>query len=556
MLTKPSDWKGHIYTEACLTSDEAAVWPSKTQKNPDTTTCPDKADTVMQKFTPRTWYQIADATADLYVIQNQGFILIPTPVPVNLQQIANRLRFHLNGYTYYYANNHTGPNDLSVACTGPACQNAQTDIYTPAFDLVVLPAAMVQLKVLPETIVYMPPGNKSNANLKVTRTFTTIITAGETAQIDNSSTQDDWMELIDQGSYSAGIGKVFNLGFNGSSDTTWDTKTTLKTGQGLERDLQGVNQVATAFTRTITAAPTSVPGAAGAFQQEPFWSDLVVVLVHPQIAVWNFYGRQKQQLVAALSSGGLPNDIAIAVSELDACANGVAPFANGYRFTTAGNDVETLNAQECRRLVALDPFWGKGQSATLTSRGQLLVASQEYGIPVTGPQSENSLDIQVITSNSETVTDQNTVSYASTVEQVVGTTSSVGLTVGGGPGGGIPVVDIGLSDAVTLKHGSSLDKSVTMTLTYKNSSATTYETDVQTEGVIDDNVRRVSAPHVEVYRDDAFGSLMFRDPDAVCSPLPNCRAVAPLGPTSEKPHLKRPTVWHPLGPNRHTTGGQ
>jgi hypothetical protein len=95
-----------------------------------------------------------------------------------------------------------------------------------------------------------------------------------------------------------------------------------------------------------------------------------------------------------------------------------------------------------------------------------------------------------------------------------------------------------------------------MTLTYKNSSATTYETDVQTEGVIDDNVRRVSAPHVEVYRDDAFGSLMFRDPDAVCSPLPNCRAVAPLGPTSEKPHLKRPTVWHPLGPNRHTTGGQ
>jgi hypothetical protein len=74
-----------------------------------------------------------------------------------------------------------------------------------------------------------------------------------------------------------------------------------------------------------------------------------------------------------------------------------------------------------------------------------------------------------------------------------------------------------------------------MTLTYKNSSANTFRTDVQTEGVIDDNTRRAETPHVEVFQDDVFGTLMFRDPDAQCSPMPDCRAVAPLGPSNATP---------------------
>jgi hypothetical protein len=83
-----------------------------------------------------------------------------------------------------------------------------------------------------------------------------------------------------------------------------------------------------------------------------------------------------------------------------------------------------------------------------------------------------------------------------------------------------------------------------MLLTYKNSSATTYRTDIQTEGKIDDDTNRGYTPHVEVYQDDIFGSYMFRDPNAQCSPLPDCRSVAPLGPSSQVPRpKKRP---HPL----------
>ncbi|HUO99484.1 MAG TPA: hypothetical protein VMU01_12505 [Rhizomicrobium sp.] len=539
---KAVGWAGHIYTEVCLTANEAQSWPARTQEAADTATCPDEADTVKNTFTPRTWYQIGDTRTDMYVIQNQTFQYIPTPVPVAFYQVSFPMRFHLNGYTYYYTNNHTGPNDYNAACPANVC-GGEEDVHTPAFNLVVLPTAMVQLKVIPENIVYMPPGNKSTANLKITRTFSTTITAGETAEVDNSSSNDQWMELVSEGGISAGIGSVFKLGFNGSSDTKWDNTTVLKSGQSLERDLTGANEQAIAFTRTITADPASVPGAAGAFAKEPFWSDLVVVLVHPQLGIWDFFGNQKVQLIAAQSAAGLPNDIAVTVGELDACANHKAPFANGYSFTTASQQQETLTADDCKALAKLDPFWGIGQSADVTSRAQLMVPSQEYGIPLTGPASDNSLDIQVITSNSETVTDTNTTTYTSTVDDIVSTTSSSGITLGGGPGGGIPVVDIGLSNSVTLKSGSVTDTQLTMQLTYKNSSATTNRLDVQTEGLIDDGIKRAAAPHVEVYSDDAFGSLMFRDPDAPCSPMPACRAtLAPLGPTSEAPHLKKKII--------------
>ncbi len=537
-------WKGHIYTEVCLTDAEALLWPTRVPKGADSATCPTKEDLETQTFIARNWYQVADAKADLYVIQNSGFVYIPTPVPVNLQQITNLLRFHLNGYTYYYASNHTGPNDLSAACTGPACSNAQADIFSPPFQLAVLPAAMIQLKVVPETIVYLPPGDKSSGILKVTKTFSTTVTAGETIEIDNTNVQDDWFELVDQDAFNGDIGKVFDLGFNGGTDTKWDTKTTLKAGQALERDLQGLHQTQTAFTRTIQADHATIPGANGPYSTEPFWGDQIVVLVHPQLAVWDFYGRPIVQQIAASSANGLADDIAITTAELDACSKGAAPFAQGYKFTTVSGQQDVLTADECKRLVSLDPFWGKGQSADLTGRGQIVVASQEYGIPVVGPPTENSLDIQTITSSAETVTDQNTSTYASTVEDIVSTNWSVGITFGLNTGTVFKPFNFGLSDSVTLKSGSSTDKSLTMLLTYKNSSATMYREDIQTEGKIDDDTNRGYTPHVEIYQDDLFGSYMFRDPDAQCSPMPGCRSVAPLGPSSQLPRPKK----HPISP--------
>jgi hypothetical protein len=266
--------------------------------------------------------------------------------------------------------------------------------------------------------------------------------------------------------------------------------------------------------------------------------------------MWDFFGIQNIQLIAAQSAGGLPNDIAIPVSELDACANHAAPFARGYTFRTASQQQELLTADECKALARLDPFYGIGQSADVTQRAQLLVPSQEYGVPLTGPESENSLDIQAATSNSGTRTNQNTATYASTVEEIDSTSWSSGITINESPSS-LPLIDIGLSDSVTLKSGSVTDKALTMTLTYKNSSATTYRVDTQTEGVIDDSIRRAVSPNVEIYSDDAFGSLLFRDPEAPCAPMPSCRLKAPLGPALEAPHLRKPHAVRPVTDPTH-----
>jgi hypothetical protein len=544
-------WKGHIYTEACLTKVEAQAWPWSAQENSDPTTCPDEQNATVPQDVPRVWYQVADATADLYVVQNHGFIDIPAPVAVSLRQITMPLRFHLNGYIYFYSGGHTGPNDMNAVCRTVAytCLT-QTDIDTPAFDLVVLPTALIQLKIVPETIVYLPPGDASSGQLTVTRTFSTTLAAGDITEIDNSTEQDKWMELVDGGGFEGDIDKVLSLGFNADDDTKWDKKTTLKTGQALDREIQVQNQSATAFSRMISANPATIPGANGPFANEPFWGDQIVVLVHPQLAVWNFFGGAIVQQMAASSAAGLPEDLGITVGELDACANGAAPYANGYTFTTASEQQEVLSADECRSLAALDPFWGKGQSADLTGRGQLMVPSQEYGIPPVGPPTNNSLGISNATSNALTLSDQNTVTYASTVEDIVATTSSDGMKFGLVDGAFSPF-SFGLTDTVTLKPGSSTDTSLTMNLTYKNSSATTYSTDIDTQGQIDDDTNRGYSPHVEIYRDDSFGTLMFRDPDAQCSPMPDCRSGAPLGPSNQVPHHKLPSIVGPAVSGEH-----
>jgi hypothetical protein len=88
-------------------------------------------------------------------------------------------------------------------------------------------------------------------------------------------------------------------------------------------------------------------------------------------------------------------------------------------------------------------------ASLFSHRAQLLVPSQEYGVPLTGPQSENSLDIQMITSNSITLIDQNTTTYASTVDDIVSTAAAQGITIGGSPV--IPDIIVGLRESVTLK---------------------------------------------------------------------------------------------------------
>jgi len=517
---KSIGWKGVVWLEVCLTTEEASAWPGA-EVNYDPASCPQEDYLPTEEIRNRAWYVVASASADMYVVQNQGFSNTPIKMTANLQQITAPARLYFNGATYYYNDVHTGPNDAKAACPFTICRDMFTTLRTNSFKLVVMPAALIQLKVLPETIVYLPPGNSSFANYKITATYSTTIAAGSTTQIDNSTTKDDWTEMTDQSGLSEDADKIYNFGYSSSTDTRWDTKTTLKTGQAMEHDIQGLNQQQIIVTRGIKAGPQNVPGHAGLFANEPFQSDLIVVLVHPQLAVWDFYGKSIVQLIAA--NGGA-YDTTIAVSDLSACAKGTAPFPNGYVFQTASHATVTLAASECLALARLDPFFGFGQSASVVGRGLLIMGASNYGTDVTSPAGTTfPLDIQTIASTQQTTTDQSTQTYAATAEDIVATTQSSGINFGVNTGSVVPGLTLGFTDSIMLKQGSSTDTAKTMTLTYKNSTVATQRQDIAFEGSINDTVNRGYTPLVEVYRDKIFGGLMFRDPAAQCSPQPMCQ---------------------------------
>jgi hypothetical protein len=529
---------GTVALEACLTAQEAQAWPHVTMIPPPAlvdTTCLPEANPATNQTPARTWYKVASANVDEYVVQSSNPVNAPTQVPVNIQQIVTPVRFHVTGFVYNYTSIHTGPNNYNAACPPEHCGNGNFELRTAPFTLVVLPAFIFQLKVLPHTIIYLPPGNKSFGSYQVTNTFQTVVTAGFNTEIDNTNANDQFIDAIDNNGASLDISKILSFGYSSGTETKFDTKTTLKTGQTVEHDVAGLTQVQTVATVKVTAASSNVPGANGSPANEPFWGDQVVLLVHPQFAVWDFYGKTTVQLVAASSANSLPDEVHETIADLDSCAFGTGPSASGIQITAATGALVQLNASDCKSLAALDPFWNRGQSANVSSRGPLFAPQQTYGVsPASGD--DTSLDLKLINSQQETVTTQSSQIFASNVEDILATTQSSGLKIGlNSP---TPGLTLGLTNDVTLKQGSTLDTTQTMNLTFKNSSAVQFRTDIQVEGSIDDNVNRQAyQPQVAVYLDNVFGGLMPVDPTAppvACKPQPFCNVVVGGGALTNK----------------------
>jgi hypothetical protein len=523
-----------VALEACLTAQEATAWTGATLIGADAATCGTEDDLVHAKILQRAWYQVASAYADEYVIQNNtADENSPLAVPINVQQIDTPVRFHIKGFTYYYGQVHTGPNDYNAACPPQHCGNGNFEMRTSPITLVVLPAFMFQLKVLPQTIVYQPPGNTSFGRYTVTETYATTLSAGATTEVDNSTSDDQWIEDTTSNQLTGGIDKILSLGFSSSDDTRWDTKTTAKAGQASEHDVQVVNQTQNSIQFQVGPTSADVPGPGGTVATESFWGDSVVLLVHPQFAVWDFFGRTSVQLVGASDTPTFPDEISETIIDLDSCANGTGAFAAGIPFTAADGTPDQLTTADCRNLAAIDPFYGVGQSADVSRRGTLFMGPQMYGVDVVGNGTPRSFDPKTISSQQVTVTNTSTQTYAATVEDIVATTQSQGLQIGASAP--ISGLTLGLTQSFTLKQGSTTDTSQTMNLTYKNSSATQVRTDIAVEGSISDNQHHSYEPQVAVYLDNVFGGFMSVDsqaPKVPCKPQPACNAIAPNGGTT------------------------
>ena len=301
-------WTMQITAEACLTSDEAPSWPNA--QNLGTACDPE----VNATNAARSWYSVGQFnTNSLPLVQHQVQTGQDPTLQVNLQQILTPMRFHYVGH------------DLT-------CCNSINSETVPV-NVVVLPVALMQLKVIPFTIMYVPPGNASQAAVTMTTTYTTTQTAGATTSIDNTNKQDNWVQQEQKLHVGNTIFDVLGGQFDLSSSDKWDKSTTIETGQQASLSRSDTVSTATALTLGVAQPPSGskdpAPGSAGTFQKEAFWNDLIVVIPHPQFGLWDFYGVMSMQMLGAASAGTDPH-FPIRLRDLDACANAQAPFASGF----------------------------------------------------------------------------------------------------------------------------------------------------------------------------------------------------------------------------------
>jgi hypothetical protein len=484
-----------IDLEVCLTPDQKGSYPVGDPSVPES--CPAAGGFDGQ------WYVVshgdealggpASSLAPEKRTSVGGTITDQINIPVALKQVNNPLRFHWREELYedhIYWHKVVGE-----------------DKYTPPLLVRVLPAALMQAKAIPYTIVYAPPGNFSKATFATTTMFATTMTLEDGTQVDNSSGM----------AHSVSDGESVEESFAGSSfkleqTNKWDVTTTRGVGLGTTKAVTTTTSFLSGHTWTLSNA-TAIPGAKGDYAHEPFWGDTFVLLENPQFGIWDFGGKAAVQLVGARGSIDQPQYAEPTVADLHACANALPPYAGGYPLPSG----QRLTAQECLDLLALDPFYAIGQARHFDTTGAdpraQPVGGTDYGMDPAGTGSDlNVLFSQSITWT-QTQTDTSTSTYSLKITDMVGSSASMGLTLGAeATAFGLKM---GLKANVTLTQGETLTNSNELKITFKNSTATTQQSATAITGSLDDHHPDLGyRPHANFFVDKLFGGYMFQDPTA------------------------------------------
>ena len=123
----------------------------------------------------------------------------------------------------------------------------------------VLLAALAQLKVMPYTIIYMPPGNASDSTYTTTTTFGTTMTAGDSTAIDNTTKTNSSLDL--NATISGGFGLA---GGDLTAGSHWDRTTSSDVGT-VRTDSTTTNTTAQDVKTLDLSNPSLVHGADGPY---------------------------------------------------------------------------------------------------------------------------------------------------------------------------------------------------------------------------------------------------------------------------------------------------
>jgi hypothetical protein len=477
-----------------------------------------------------------------------GDIALPTTGLFDQQNYARTFRIY----------SFVTETDTNTAVLGD--QRSDNTLSAP-FTAVVSPEALIQLNVLPYTILYQPPGDMSTVSYAVSSNYGTTYTLGNSqTQTETTSTQESSsLKFSEALSFFAGYSLSSTSSFDQTDTEGWgatgNTSTTVgqsiaqgnTIGTGPDLNLiPGDGDLCLSATNCPTHGPYSQ--VTDMLSHEPFLDDEFVLLVHPQFAIYDIGGGQDTDVYY----GAEPVTATISVASLDACARGIpSPYqgqdpcsasysdttliapATGIVYRGSANTVE-LTAAEAASLLKLDPFYEGGQGADLAPTRALEIQQEPYGSYYGfGEKPYSVMRTFTNTQVSTTTTGQQTVS-SSGVTDVVGNDFNAGFSFNLGGGGAKA------SEGLTLDNSDKVTTGSMVSTTFSDSTAVSQQqstTATVTLNDVDNTTPGKSAcatchgplpgrPSTVVFLDREFGSFMFQDPGA---PGPaTCAACAHL----------------------------
>ncbi|HVV49750.1 MAG TPA: hypothetical protein VHO06_08835 [Polyangia bacterium] len=423
----------------------------------------------------------------------------------------------------------------------------QTFTYETAsnpFQVVLDPAALVEMKVLPWTILYQPPGDKSSATYAITNSYginmttTNLVTQNQSTVIDNKVTDGDSeglnpKNIIPPSAFSDGLmdyvkSNGFSAGVTISSSNTWDNSTTVGSGRSTQAAVSNAANFQTVQTFTLSKNGNSslIPGATGTYAQEPFWDDTFLLLVHPQFGIWQTNGANAVVLLGAQGGVDNPNVFPATVQELDSCARRAPGFENGLPITTSthgrpgsgqtSDSTDVLDANDCLQLLQLDPFYGVGQTIPMAPNARIVAAQSVAGAVGYGTSGDTSNHSDLNVSLQQTITYTN----LTTVTNIASYNAAVSAAATSSLSGSLSLAGFGLSFSPSDTDSQTTTNTNTWTIQFQSSLAATASSSTAVTGVLDDDHIFPVKPSVFVFQDAVFGGFMFQDPAAPLAPAP------------------------------------
>ena len=429
-----------------------------------------------------------------------------------------------------------------------------TKVLSP-FQVVVTPFALSQLKVLPYTIVYQPPGDFSSAQFKTTTSYAVTLTTGTTTQATNGTIVDLSGSVGTSLGYSGKSGAVtaptpppgqappadddnvvtlpagtFSADGTFTLSSKWDLTTSISVGRSNTDGSSSSSSWAT-YHQWSASDPTQVPGQKGSYGTAPFWGDRFVLLIHPQFALWtDLAGQPTMSLLGARADR--ESVVARADGPRPECV--LPPAGTVREWLSYRGRRKVLTADDCLELLKLDPFWAVGQNIPQWTGVNLVndwraqfATESDYGIDgacsAAAPcGSDLAYKLDDLATQTVTQTAGQGLTYSATVSSLIGTSavSSSSLQAFG--------FSLGTSD----NDGENTTTTTRMDVTFNQSVTATEQSSTEVTGSLDDHHGLSNdkgptgsgtaflgyTPHVVIYRDKMFGSYMFQDPSAPGAP--------------------------------------